>query len=329
MDHHPPTREHYPRWTLLALPITRLNLPGTRRLCMLLKISGEGNHGTRWRCAPYKSARDRSSGYRISYNLAEWTERMTYFLGRYPENEVVAVLHAGLRPGDTFVDGGSHVGLLSLLAAGLVGPGGHVHALEPNPSNSARIVAALESNAITHVTVHQVALGDEDTTAVLHLFSEIFSGTGTLGTPDPRDARDRVVETIAVRVVRGDDVLRDAVTSPLFIKLDVEGYECRALRGMEDIMQRHRPAVLTECLPRNLARVGDSPTTLFSAMQARGYEGFLAEVKRSLLTSHLSLRPLQDVAMDHFDKHNAANVLWLHPQGPFRTRYEPCLEAST
>ena len=45
--------------------------------------------------------------------------------------ETSRLLSGILRPGDTFIDIGTHVGYFSLLAASLMGPGGFAYAVEP------------------------------------------------------------------------------------------------------------------------------------------------------------------------------------------------------
>ena len=49
------------------------------------------------------------------------------------------VLALTLRPGDTFVDVGANIGLVTQPASWLVGRGGQVHSFEPSPSIAARL----------------------------------------------------------------------------------------------------------------------------------------------------------------------------------------------
>src|SRR6185436_20517401 len=78
------------------------------------------------------------AAFTLALDLTRFTSQVmcTHFTkGRPYEPEVFEFLVRALRAGDTFVDVGAHVGYFSLLAASLVGHGGHVFSFEPNPRN--------------------------------------------------------------------------------------------------------------------------------------------------------------------------------------------------
>jgi hypothetical protein len=64
---------------------------------------------------------------RLDETLRRWSPQT--------EIEVQKVICQQLRPGDVMVDVGANFGLHALLGASCVGPGGHVYAFEPVPSN--------------------------------------------------------------------------------------------------------------------------------------------------------------------------------------------------
>ena len=66
-----------------------------------------------------------------------------------------------LGAGGTFVDAGANIGWFSLLGASLVGPTGHVVAIEPNPLNVALLRQSARDNGFDNVDVMVVALSDE------------------------------------------------------------------------------------------------------------------------------------------------------------------------
>ena len=80
-------------------------------------------------------------------------------------------------------------------------------------------------------------------------------------------------------VVRGDDVVSDAVD---VIKLDVEGGELSALRGMERLVGGARTLFL-ECNPELLERAGASRDALLDWVRAHGFEiGWIDERQERL-----------------------------------------------
>src|SRR5262249_21706914 len=150
-------------------------------------------------------------------------------------------LRALLRPGDTVIDAGANIGMITLLAARCVGPTGCVLSFEPNPDAFRRLVAAAEENDLSGI-VHPfpLALSDTECDAILSVITE-HTGMGTLASV-PREDQDLVSKSHRVRMVRGDEVL-SALKDPVTIKIDVEGYECHVLRGLARTLDAHHPMV--------------------------------------------------------------------------------------
>ena len=90
--------------------------------------------------------RGKLHGYKMELDLRDWSEQMTYFLGRHSDLPLQLAMMALLKPGDRFVDVGTNIGMITLLAARLVGPEGRVDAIEPNPACCARVRRSLTLN---------------------------------------------------------------------------------------------------------------------------------------------------------------------------------------
>lgn len=181
------------------------------------------------------------------------------------ESFFVDVLRAAARPGATVVDAGSHLGYVTLQAARAVGPTGRVVAFEPNP-RSVDLVRrnAAENGLADRVTVMPLALGAEAGRYAFYLSGG--GDTSSLHDPGPS------AEMIEVDVVRGDDRLGEGAVDVL--KLDVEGAEVDALRGLERTISRSLPGlvVLAECNPEALGRAGTTPEALAQVLRDHGLE---------------------------------------------------------
>lgn len=304
----------YPKWTLALVPYTRRELPGWGTL---LHAAGVAGDSPRWADAPIRTVRGKLHGYRMDLRLSDWSERHTYFLGRYYELGTQRAIQRIVRPGDCFLDVGANIGMIALLAAQCVGPGGAVHAVEPNPANVARIRAALDANGITNVAIHPVGLSDAPGCLQLHLLPGDHTGTGTFTDVPESEAK---VRSIDVDALRGDDLpLPGGV--PLVVKMDVEGYECHAIDGMSATMDTRKPAVVTECVKWHLERAGHSLDALFDRFRDRGYHGYVIQTRRHVLRHHLDFQPLGAVSGDaFFQRYRTADVLWVHPESPFEQR---------
>jgi FkbM family methyltransferase len=307
----------YPRWTMALVPYARRELPGWG---MVLHACGVLANSSRWDDAPARSIRGKLHGYTMNLRLSDWAERHTYFLGRYYELGTQRCIERMVRPGDCFVDVGANIGMITLVAAHCVGDSGHVHAVEPNPANVDRIRAALAANRIGHVTIHPVGLSNEPGRLRLNLFPGAHTGTGTFTTVPESEAK---VTQIEVAVLRGDDLALEPVAAPVFIKMDVEGYECLALDGFEAFITSRRPAVVTECVKWHLERAGHDLDQLFARMRGHGYEGYVVQMRRARWRQLLDLQPLgARSGDDFFRQYRTADVLWVHPDSPHQQRLQ-------
>lgn len=185
-------------------------------------------------------------------------------LGIY-EPEVGQVFRRLLRPGMGVIDIGANIGLYSMLSASLVGPAGHVLAIEPNPRNVRLLEASRRANGFAHVTIAQVAAGAEVGLLVLHA----THSNGTTSKPLPELAALLASETVAC--VRADS-LADPNRRVDLIKLDAEGAEHKALEGCAAILRRWHPTLITEFSPQLLQGISgvDGPTYL-RRLLALGY----------------------------------------------------------
>lgn len=308
---------HLPFLARLALPYVRAELPGWYRLYRA--IGGEDE--ARWSQCGERSLASRFHPYPIPVRLSNWSERKSWFLGRYYELETQLCLQLLLQPGDVFVDVGANIGMLSLVGAQRVGPTGIVVAVEPNPVPAARLSACLAAHRIAQVQLHQVGLADREEELELRIVGA-HTGAGSFA---PVDAADLGQLSFAqrVRVVRGDELLagvRGAARSAWTIKVDVEGFECRVLRGLERTLRERRPALITETIPAQLARAGSSTGELFDLLGGQGYQAFALRTRRAGLRRRLALQAVPAPSPGLSD-----DLLWLLPDGPARARLAPCL----
>ncbi len=158
------------------------------------------------------------------------------------EPEVGAVFRRILRPGMGVLDIGANIGYFTMLSAALVGPAGHVLAVEPNGRNVRLLEASRRINGFAHVTVAQAAAGPATGVLALHR----SHSNGTTSQPDADVAALLMAETVAC--VRPDALLPRGRRIDL-IKADVEGAEYLALSGCSEIIRRDRPSIISEFSP--------------------------------------------------------------------------------
>jgi FkbM family methyltransferase len=140
-------------------------------------------------------------------------------------------------PGDVMLDVGCNIGNHSCYLARQFRA---VHAFDPNPAIVDRLRRNVALNRLDHVSAHGVGLGEAPATLYLHVNREGNLG-GSYLSDAPGDG------AIAVPVAVGDALVRDAVRGKVdLLKVDVEGHELPALRGLQRTIAQHRPIVAFE-----------------------------------------------------------------------------------
>ena len=138
-----------------------------------------------------------------------------------------------------FLDVGAHVGHYAIRAAAKAA---QVIAVECNPATVKRLQENLALNDITNVAVHQVAAWDK----VERLKLESRDGHERSGDTRVSPDADGVVTGMPLdRILASDRKLRQAGRLDL-VKLDVEGADLHALRGMRKTLAQYRPVMVIE-----------------------------------------------------------------------------------
>jgi FkbM family methyltransferase len=160
------------------------------------------------------------------------------------QRELAALLRRRLPPDAVAVDGGAHIGVISVLLASLC-PAGHVYAFEPAPETAAHLQHNLAANGITNVTVERLALYREDGEITL-AFDASYPGGSHIGEGQCRVTTARLDSWVESRGLDRLDLL----------KLDVEGAEPAVFDGAEETLRRFKPFTVVECNPVALPRFG-------------------------------------------------------------------------
>lgn len=290
-------------WKLLVLAIARpyiwAELPGWGKVYWL--FIGGHERDQIWVTDEPRYLRHKSTNFILKLDMTRWADRIIYFLGRPYDLDLQLFSKLALRPGDTAVDIGSNVGMMTLDFAYFVGETGKVISFEPNPVTRSRHIENLELNKLENVTVHPFGLSDRATRMTLYI-PKINDLVASVGGSDYEESE---TDTRMIEVIRGDTILDDE--HPALIKIDVEGYECAVLRGLEKVFESTRPIVLTEVIESHLHRSGSSIGELVTIMTAMGYHGYRLGTVRRGISHHLSLTQFNP------DLDFTGDVVWLHP----------------
>lgn len=195
--------------------------------------------------------------FATSHPLAKQWFFPRYLNGRQHEPKASSVLISNLRPNDTVLDVGAHLGYFTVLA-GFLAPEGEVHAIEIDPRLAPLIqnsVSQNRGNAKTYITVTAVS---NQSGAVFGFQPEKALNLSTNRITEIVDASDSSFLLPSVTI---DDYCRSLGITPDFIKMDIEGGEASALKGMHNIL-RSRPRILLEFHPAAIRDQGVTPEAL-------------------------------------------------------------------
>lgn len=179
------------------------------------------------------------------------------------EADELAFVRSRVGPGSVCVDIGANIGLFVVELARAAGPGGCVHAFEPDPDN----FAILQLNASRwrdqcDIRLHRVACGARSGSALLHRSTE---NRGMHRLYDSACCQGDAVEVLTVAV---DDCVHTSVD---FVKIDVEGFEPFAVRGMVATIGRSpRIALLTEFSPMSMLEAGATASGYLALLRGLG-----------------------------------------------------------
>ena len=192
------------------------------------------------------------------------------------------------------LDVGANIGLISLFASKIAGPGGHVLSFEPSPD----VLALLRENTEgeKNIKVLPYGIGNADT-----LKSFAAQGTSSAASfvedvtaINRRFLPDQPIEQVTV-TMRKLDTLLDAALSPApsLVKIDIEGFELEALKGADRLLSSIRPKLLIEIHPPQLICAAVARTN-----SSRGFASISITGRSSTETRTRSIRFLPFLSRD-------------------------------
>lgn len=192
--------------------------------------------------------------------------RFLYRAQRYKnslDKAEIAYLCSTLKAGDTAIDIGAHKGAYSYWMARSVGKQGRCFAFEPQPELYDYLKKITRKMGLNQIKVELTALSDKSGPAVLHLPDDHRTSPGA-----SLEAKSTMLREIEVTTSTIDKYFREMEIAPRLIKIDVEGHELAVLKGGEEMLKNHRPAVMVECEERH-----SSTQAVFDYLLNLGFEG--------------------------------------------------------
>lgn len=191
------------------------------------------------------------------------------FYGRYSP-EILDTLTHYIHPGDAVLDIGAHVGYFTLNMSRLVGNGGSVVAFEPDVRACSRLRQSVAANAFSNIVISPLALSSSEGELEFFLSPVLGWSTAVSGTHLTGLGRVLVKTAPLDLLVERGEVSKNIQ----FIKMDIEGFEADALKGMEGVLRNNRPLLLVEVNELLLNARGQSSATIELMIERFGYKPY-------------------------------------------------------
>lgn len=162
------------------------------------------------------------------------------------------------------IDIGTNIGWVALNFARLSRTG-QVIGFEPDPFNYSVCKENIARNTLPNLIVLPYGLGE--TSAQLNMEVRTQDNRG-----GNRIAPQGNSGSVLVHIKKLDEINEIAALSIIHLmKLDVEGYELKVLRGAQNSLKKHKPILFIEVDDDNLTDQGDSARDLIYFLEFNGY----------------------------------------------------------
>ena len=136
--------------------------------------------------------------------------------------------------GKIVLDIGANIGNHSMFFQKYAEPS-HIHAYEPHPETFKTLKKNVEINSWKeHISIHNLAVGDVNTVGIISEFNIHNTGATTISESENGN----------FSIIKIDDQKYDGSVG--LMKIDVEGFESRVIRGSEELIIRDKPLIMIE-----------------------------------------------------------------------------------
>ncbi|MFN3320616.1 MAG: FkbM family methyltransferase [Allorhizobium sp.] len=217
----------------------------------------------------------------------EFPEIVSCFLYRYGyfEPDLTKIVMRHIKPGDVFIDVGTHFGYYSMLASKLVGANGQVHSFEP--TSHTYEVAMSNLSKKSNVKLNNFAVWREKCSLVFKDYGRTMSAFNSLygAKLEENDLKGLLPTEYDVQATTIDDYTTLLGITPNFIKIDAENAEYDILVGMSATLENCRPIVTLEVGDVNQGPFKNSAASV-NLLIDFGYKAY--EQKGDTLVEHVA-----------------------------------------
>ena len=219
----------------------------------------------------YFKTRNGFSIYFKKEGLLATAIRKNVITGQY-ESQETEVIKGLLKPGDWVIDGGAHEGYISLFMAKVVGEEGKVLSIEPNRENLNYLLKNIKINNLKNIVVVNKAISDKKEKIPFYFNLQQGAWGSTQKFSYFKSQREVMVDADNLDNI---SLLENAFKRVDLCKIDIEGNELKAFKGMQRIISEYKPHLIFEVSLTFWAYSNDSVDSLLNFLQERDYKIFM------------------------------------------------------
>jgi FkbM family methyltransferase len=199
-------------------------------------------------------------GVKFDLDLNEVIDSSLFYSGTFEADSEKTIV-AALKPGMTAIDVGANFGYHTFRMAKAVGSGGKVIAIEPTAWAYNKLQRNVALNDFMNIAPLKLGISDTDLGPTEVSFQSSYRLDG---------ARANVTEVVPLLTL--DTITKTYNVGCIdFIKIDVDGFEGKVIRGARQTLKAYRPVLFFEISPSLMANNGDDANELIDTLLKLGY----------------------------------------------------------
>ncbi|MBP7844750.1 MAG: FkbM family methyltransferase [Proteobacteria bacterium] len=237
-----------------------------------------------------KAVQDLLLGPSQIFNNGDWLEKLwfrklkrsCYFAyKKFYERDFINFVekNKGLMAHGHIIDVGANIGFTANLFSKHTSKPFFVYAFEPEKWNFKILEESIKKNNLSNVKAISLALGETDSRKTFWINPKNSADHRVLSATQSRNQN----ETVEIITKNFDSYWEQQGFERIsLIKMDIQGYELFALKGMEKSLQKYRPLILIELDNEKLKDHGHSVEDIYSLLSSLGYTAHKISHKGSL-----------------------------------------------
>jgi FkbM family methyltransferase len=228
----------------------------------------------------------------FKHAIALYKPMYTLFKKRQDAFEI-DLLHQHIGKGNHVLDIGANIGFYANILSDIVGKNGSVHCFEPDITNFKHLQKRVQS--LSNVIINEKAVGAKTEKIKIYTSKEL--------NVDHRTYKPEVYDDeIEIEAISIDDyVLLNNIKKIDLIKIDIQGFEMQAIKGMEKTLNSNpNIKIISEFWPYGLRAAGSSLSEYFNYLVALGFDIQILHENKLAVLNIEQVKLMENLNKEHY-----------------------------